>query len=301
MKTAAARPQLRINRWSGAVMLLLAVLTAFSLVAPQAEAARKQRVVAISPFAAQAMVQLGVKPIRVGQTIGATDRQRRMLKGIGQLRLTHPNGPNLEVMAKLRPKLVFSSNQWKAGFGALRQLGIKVVVADPTTPGAVYRNVLKVGSNLGRTRQARNLNKRIRRQVKSATRGISGSRDKVLVVLGIGRTAMAFLGNSWGGQLVRMAGGRLVTGGATNSGGFARISDEVVVAENPDRIIVVPHGTSQDLDQVKDYILNNQAWQTTNAWKNGDIDISVDNRLLQAGTDVGPTIRSIRSQFLENL
>jgi iron complex transport system substrate-binding protein len=281
-------------------MLLLALATTFALVAPQAEAAKKQRVVAISPFAAQAMVQLGVKPFRVGQTLGATDRQRQMFRGIGQLTLTHPNGPNLEVMAKLKPKLVFSSNQWKAGFGALRQLGIKVVVADPTSPNGVYKNVLKIGRNIGRAKQARKLNTKIRKQVKSATKGISGSRDKVLVVLGIGRTAMAFLGNSWGGQLVKLSGGRLVTGGATNSGGFARISDEVVVAENPDRIIVVPHGTSEDLDQVRDYILNNEAWKTTTAWENKDIFVSGDNRLLQAGTDVGPTIRSIRGEYLEN-
>jgi iron complex transport system substrate-binding protein len=300
MTTAAARPQSRLNRISGLAMLLLALVAAFALVAPRAEAAKKQRIVAVSPFAAQTMLQLGVKPIRVGQTLGATARQRQMFRGIGQLTLSHPNGPNLEVMATLKPKLVFSSNQWKAGFGALRQLGIKVVVADPTSPNGVYKNVLKVGRNIGRAKQARKLNTRIRNQIRSATKGLSGSRDKVLVVLGIGRTTMAFLGNSWGGQLITKAGGRLVTGGATNSGGFARISDEVVVAENPDRIIVVPHGSSQDLDEVADYIKGNEAWQTTTAWKNGDIDVSTDNRLLQAGTDVGATIRWIRSEYLEN-
>ncbi|MBN8868696.1 MAG: ABC transporter substrate-binding protein [Solirubrobacterales bacterium] len=300
MTTADARPQFRPNRVPGLAMLLCALLAAFALMAPQADAAKKQRIVAVSPFAAQTMVQLGVKPIRVGQTIGTTPRQRQMFRGIGQLTLTHPNGPNLEVMAKLKPKLVFTSNQWKAGFSALRQLGIKVVVADPTSPNGVYKNVLKIGRYIGRTKQARKLNTRIRKQVRSATKGISGTRDKVLVVLGIGRTAMAFLGNSWGGQLIKMSGGQLVTGGATNSGGFARISDEVVVAENPDRIIVVPHGTSQDIDEVKGYILNNDAWKTTTAWKNGDVDVSVDNRLLQAGTDLGATIKYIRAKYLEN-
>lgn len=300
MSTAAARPQSRPNRVPGLAMLLLALVAALAVAAPQAEAAKKQRIVAVSPFAAQTMLQLGVKPIRVGQTLGATARQRQMFRGIGQLTLSHPNGPNLEVMAKLKPKLVFSSNQWKAGFSALRQLGIKVVVADPTSPNGVYKNVLKIGRYIGRTKQARKLNKRIRKQVRSATRKISGTRDKVLVVLGIGRTAMAFLKNSWGGQLIKMAGGQLVTGGATNSGGFARISDEVVVAENPDRIIVVPHGTSQDIGEVKGYILNNDAWKTTTAWEKDAIDVSVDNRLLQAGTDVGATIRYIRSEYLGN-
>lgn len=301
MTTASARSLPRAQRIFGVVMLLLAVLTVFSFAAPQADAAKKKRIVAISPFAAQTMIQLGVKPLRVGYTLGATDRQNKMFSGIPKLQLSHPNGPNLEVMAKLKPDLVISSDQWSAGFPALKSLGIKVAVADPTSaPAGVYKNVLKVGKLVGRQKQARKLNARIRSQIRSATGGISGSRQKVLVVLGIGRTAMAFLGNSWGGQLIQLAGGQLVTGGASASGGFARISDEVVVAENPDRIIVVPHGTSQDLGQVKDYILDNEAWQTTNAWKNGDIFVSSDNRLLQAGTDVGPTINSIRSQYLEN-
>ncbi|HRV61261.1 MAG TPA: ABC transporter substrate-binding protein, partial [Solirubrobacterales bacterium] len=95
-------------------------------------------------------------------------------------------------------------------------------------------------------------------------------------------------------------GGSLVTGGATNSGGFARLSDEVVVAQNPDIIIVVPHGNSNDLSQVADYILNNEAWKTTNAVKNKKVYVSVNNELLQAGTDVGPTIGMIRSKWLKN-
>jgi iron complex transport system substrate-binding protein len=300
MTTATARPKPRIASISGVAMLLLAVLMAFAMAAPQADAAKKKRIIAISPFAAQTMVQLGVKPYRVGQTIGATDRQRQMLRGIPALTLSHPNGPNLEVMAKLKPDLVLTSNQWKAGFGALRQLGIKVVVADPTSPNGVYKNVLKIGKILGKGKQANNLNKRIRSGLKSATRGITGARPKVLVVLGIGRTAMAFLGNSWGGQVVRMAGGQLVTGGAKNSGGFARISDEVVVAENPDRIILVPHGSSQDLDEIGDYIANNDAWKSTNAWKSKDIYVSGDNSLLQAGTDLGQTIRRVRTKSIKN-
>jgi len=300
MTIDAARPNSRPSRISGAVIVLAAVLTAFVLAAPHAEAAKKQRVIAISPFAAQTMVQLGVKPLRVGQTLGATDRQRKLLSGIPVVTLSHPNGPNLELMAKLKPDVVFSSQQWSAGFGALRRLGIKVVVADPTNPNGVYKSVSKVGKIVGRSKQARKLNMRIRSQLRAATRNISGSRPKVLIVLGIGRTAMAFLGNSWGGQIVKKSGGRLVTGGATNSGGFARISDEVVVAENPDRIIVVPHGTDQDLGQVADYILSNEAWKTTNAFKSGDIWVSGDNSLLQAGTDLGPTVKRVRANSIKN-
>lgn len=299
MTTAQRNSQFRSIRVWGLLAALAAAVVGFGLLTPAAEAAKQKRVVAISPFAAQAMVKMGVKPIAIGQTIGGERRLDRRLKGVRRLTLSHPNGPNLEIMAKLKPDLVFSSDRWSKGTRAMKRLGIKVVYADPLKLGQVYKNVKKIGRHLGRKRQAARVNRSIKNRIARATSGI-GSRPRVLVVLGIGNTAMAFLGNSWGGQLVRMAGGSLVTGGATNSGGFVRLSDEVVVAENPDIIVVVPHGNIDDLSQVADFIRGNAAWQTTNAVKGNKIFVSVDNELLQAGTDVGAIIGKIRSQWLKN-
>jgi len=300
MHLDAARPKPRLARLSGVVTLLAAVLLAFALQAPSADAAKQKRVIAISPFAAQTMVQLGYRPYRVGMTLGATKHQKRLLKGIPAMTLSHPNGPNLELVAKMRPKIVFSSNQWSRGNKAMRQLGIRVVVADPLTPASVKKKVTQIGRILGRKKQARKLNKKITRQLNSATRGISGIRPRTLVVLGIGTTAMAFLENSWGGRLIRMAGGKLVTGNASAGGGFARISDEVVLQEDPERIVVVPHGTNDDLSRVAKWVTGNEVYKSTSAGQSGNIGISGDNTLLQAGTDLGATIRYIRTNFLKN-
>ena len=299
MTIADARPASRISRISGMVSLLLAVLAAFALAAPQADAAKRPKVVAISPFAAATMVQLGVKPVAIGQTLGGDRRKPAALNGVRVLKLSHPNGPNLEQLARIRPKIVFTSSRWSKGTPAMRQLGIKVVNADPTNVAGVYKQVTKMGKLLGRTKQANRLKKRMRNQIAAATRGYK-SRPKVMLILGVGRTPYTFLGNSWGGDIIRRAGGRLVTGGATNKGGFARISDEVVVAQNPDVIIAVPHGSVTDMSQVTDYILDNDAWKTTNAYKTGRVKISVDNELLQAGTDIGPVIKHVRRNFLRN-
>lgn len=300
MNAAAITLRPRISPITRIVMVLLTVFMVLALISPQAEAARSKRIVAISPFAAQTMIQLGVKPIRVGNTLGTTPRQKRIFRGIKSMPLSHPNGPNLEQLARLRPDVVFTSKQWEKGTGAMRSLGIRVINADPLSPNAVKPTVSAIGRIIGRQKQARKLNARISAQLRSATRGISGSKEKVLVVLGIGNTAMAFLENSWGGRLIQMAGGRLVTGGASSSGGFARLSDEAVISEQPERIIVVPHGSIEDLGQVTDFILNNEAWKVTPAGEKKQIYPSIDNTLLQAGTDLGATIRMIRSKFLKN-
>ena len=121
-----------------------------------------------------------------------------------------------------------------------------------------------------------------------------------MLILGVGRTPFVFLPNSWGGDLVTKAGGELLTGGVESGSGFERISDEVVVAENPDVIIAVPHAEEDDIPSLAEYLRTNPAWAGTNAVENDRIYISVDNSLLQAGTDVAKTIRKVRRSYLDN-
>lgn len=296
---SATSPQPLTKRASRVVIALVALLAGIALVAPQADAAKRQKVVAISPFAAATMVKLGVKPAAIGQTLGGDRRLPNRLRGVPVLKLSHPNGPNLERLARMRPNIVFTSSRWAKGTSAMRQLGIRVINADPTSIGGVYKTVTRMGKVLRRQRQANKLKRRMRNQIRNSTKRFK-SRPKVMLILGVGRTPYTFLGNSWGGQIIKRAGGVLVTGGASGGGGFARINDEVVVAENPDVIIAVPHGSVSDMSEVTDYILNNEAWKTTNAFKTGRVKVSVDNELLQAGTDVGPVIRKVRRQFLRN-
>jgi iron complex transport system substrate-binding protein len=121
-----------------------------------------------------------------------------------------------------------------------------------------------------------------------------------MLLLGVGRTPFTFLPNSWGGDIVTRAGGELLTGGVDSSSGFERISDEVVVAENPDIIIAVPHANASDIPSLTKYLRDNPAWSSTTAARTGRVYVSVDNSLLQAGTDIAATIRKVRRAYLKN-
>ena len=121
-----------------------------------------------------------------------------------------------------------------------------------------------------------------------------------MLILGVGRTPFTFLPNSWGGDIVTKAGGELLTGGVSSNSGFERISDEVVVAENPDIIIAVPHANEDDIPSLTEYLRENPAWSSTTAARNGRVYVSVDNSLLQAGTDIARTIRKVRRAYLQN-
>lgn len=279
--------------------ICLAVALLVLAMAVPAQAAPPKRIVALTPFAANTLVKLGIKPVGIGQTLGGKERFSPKLKGVTTLPLSHPNGPNLEQLASLDPDLVFSSPTWAKGNESMGDLGIEVLVHEPFRLNGAFAQTIEIGAIVGRLKQAKALAASMRKSVAQARRGIE-EHPTVMLILGVGRTPFTFLPNSWGGDIVTKAGGRLLTGGVESSSGFERISDEVVVAEDPDVIVAVPHANEDDIPSLTDYLRTNPAWSTTSAVRNGRIYISVDNSLLQPGTDVARTIRKVRRVYLEN-
>lgn len=277
--------------------LLFALALVVLLLPASAQAA--PRIVALTPFGANTLAKLGVKPVAVGQTLGGRDRLSPKLKGVPVLTLSHPNGPNLEQLASLEPDIVLSSPTWAKGNESMEDLGIKVLIREPRLVRESYSQTLAIGKLVGKLKAAQALNKSVKKRVAQARKDIE-SRPRVMLILGVGRTPFVFLSNSWGGDLVTKAGGELLTGGVESSSGFERISDEVVVAENPDVIIAVPHAEEDDIPSLAEYLRTNPAWAGTNAVENDRIYISVDNSLLQAGTDIVHTIRRVRRSYLDN-
>jgi iron complex transport system substrate-binding protein len=286
--------------WRAKLALLATACLLAALALPATGgAAPPKRVVALTPFAANTLARLGVTPVAIGQTLGGSERFSPKLKKVKVLPLSHPNGPNLEQLASLNPDLVFSSQTWAKGNEAMGELGIDVVVQDPRSINGALADTFKIGTIMGRKHYARDVLQKMRKEIEAAEKGIK-KRPKVMLILGVGRTPFTFLPNSWGGDIVTKAGGRLLTGGVKSGSGFERISDEVVVAENPDIIIAVPHANEDDIPSLTEYLRSNPAWSSTRAAQSGNVYISVDNSLLQAGTDIARTIRKVRSAYLQN-
>jgi iron complex transport system substrate-binding protein len=279
-------------------IFLLALLCLATLV-PATAAQAAPRIVALTPFAANTLAKLGVKPVGVGQTLGGRERLSPKLEAVPVLPLSHPNGPNLEQLASLEPDVVLSSPTWAKGNESMGDLGIRVMVREPRRLRESYEQTVAIGRLVGRAKAAEALVAKTKASVARARRGI-GSRPRVMLILGVGRTPFVFLPNSWGGDLVTKAGGELLTGGIEAGSGFERISDEVVVAEDPDVIVAVPHAEEDDIPSLAEYLRTNPAWAGTSAVENDRIYISVDNSLLQAGTDVARTIRKVRRLYLDN-
>jgi iron complex transport system substrate-binding protein len=282
--------------------LLAAALALLALVVavPSAAQAAPKRIVALTPFSANTLAGLGVKPVGIGETLGGDKRYASNLKGAKRLTLSHPNGPNMEELALLDPQLVFSSPTWAKGAETMRDLDIEVVNADPANVADAYATTRMIGARVGKADSGKLLAARLKSQVDKAAKGIR-KRPRTLVVLGVGRTPFVLLPNSWGGSIVKKAGARLIDGGVEpNKSGFVRISDEKIVTANPDVIIAIPHGNADDMDDIAKFLRTNPAWKGSNAVESNRLFVSGDNSLLQAGTDIAAVIRSVRSKYLDN-
>jgi iron complex transport system substrate-binding protein len=280
-------------------MLGLAAVILVALLALPATAAPPKRIVALTPFSANTLASLGVKPIAIGQTLGGHHNFEPSLRNVRALPLAHPNGPNMEQLASLRPGLVLSSPTWTRGNRTMRELDMRVEVPEPLTVRDMYPRIEDIAELVDRERAGRRLVARITREVSRATRDLK-SRPRVMLVLGVGRTPYVFLPNSWGGYILQLAGARLVDAGAESRSGFARISDEAVLAADPEVIIGVPHARAEDLDGIRDHMRSNETWKLTQAGQDNRIHVWGDDKLLQANLDVGATVTRVRTRFLKN-
>jgi iron complex transport system substrate-binding protein len=280
-----------------AALLATVVLLAALAAAPAAQAA--PRVVALTPFTANTLAIFGVTPLAVGETVGGGEHFSRRLRDVERLPLAHPNGPNLEQLAVLDPQLVLSAPIWGKGNAGMRELGIRVAEVDPRRVADVSGATRWIGALVGKVAEARALAAKQRQHV-AAAKARARSHPRVLLLLGVGRAAFAFLPNTWGGDVVTQAGGRLITGGLRDDGGYVRVSDELVVEQDPDVIIAVPHGNPDDIPRLVSYLRGNPAWSTTKAARAGRVYVSTDNALLQPWTSPAQTIADVQTRFLKN-
>lgn len=291
-----------------ASLLLVAALFAAALAGapPAAHAATPKRIVAITPFTANVLAQLGVRPVAVADSAGGQEGLLSSLSGVPRLTLSHPNGPNLEQLVTFRPDVLFSSPTWRAGTPRIQRLGITVYDSfDPQRLGTVPIGIKKIAAVVGKEREGVALANRIQARYRAAQSGET-THPRVLLVMGLAQYTLAILGNSWGGDIIQAAGGTLVTqnikpiAGSGQDAVVGNLSNEAVVRMNPDVIIVVPHGNPSDVPTIAKYYRKFAPWRTTKAAKSGRIYVPTDDLLLQATSDPAALIAKVRREYLHN-
>ncbi|MEM1424045.1 MAG: ABC transporter substrate-binding protein [Planctomycetota bacterium] len=208
------------------------------------EVGETPRIVALLPFAADQLLELGVTPIAVPLIRGNTPEA---WEGIPRVTVDHSAGPNIEQLIATRADVIVTSSVYAQFVPAIeRATDARVLVMDVDSVEHVKENIAELGEIAGVPDEAAS---RI-----AALESRLGDRDsasqpvEVLGVFGTPHAFYAFLPDSYLGDLVEHAGGRMITGDLESHSvfrGLAPLSMEVVLERDPDLLLVVFHGSPE--------------------------------------------------------
>ena len=281
------------------------LLAALAVAAPTTAQAAPKRIVALTPFTANTLAGLGVRPVAIGQTLGGARPHRRpRCRGVPTLALSHPNGPNLEQLATRNPQLVLSAPTWQQGRRRDAQ------ARDARSPSSDPRSVHDADRRRPRA-SARSSGARAPRRasppaqvaaINAAAKPASAGARASCSILGVGRTtlrdAAQQLGRRRRAPRRRAAAHRRADARPAGTRGSPTRSWS---QRNPDVIIAVPHGNPGDIRQDRrGTCATSPAGARPRPRASTSVYVSTGNSLLQAYTDSAARSATSARKFLDN-
>ncbi len=198
-----------------------------------------RRIVVMLPSATETLCALGACDRIVG-----TDDFSNWPEAVKKLpKLGGLYNPSVEKIVALKPDLVIASPYGKLA-PALARVGIPVFVVKTETYDDIFKTARELGRLVGREAQAEALVARIRAQVYALESKAAKSKTRPTVYYEIDATPYTVGPDSFIGVLIQKARGRNII--PRNLGLFPKISPELVVAKNPEVIVLgdAPYGVT---------------------------------------------------------
>ncbi|WP_078579688.1 ABC transporter substrate-binding protein [Salipaludibacillus agaradhaerens] len=185
---------------------------------------------------------------------------------------------DLEKLTYVQPDVVLGHTQMNAkDVPTIQGLGAQIVLTDAQSVDDIREQVLLFGQMLQKEDEAAQIVETITHKVSEIQSVTHNESVNVLLVYGAPGTYMAALPNSLSGDLLDIAGANNIASDFDRLEAYpqyAQINTERVVEANPDYILIMSHGNS---DEVKDGFLKemeqNAAWSEINAVKNNHIEL----------------------------
>ena len=229
-----------------------------------------QRVVSAAPAATRYLIYLGLQD----KVVGVTNWDTLNAEKIGNMVPL-----NIEKIVSLKPDIVLTFGGFQAGeIPKLEKFGLTVFAINPTTLNDILRDLVVVGTIFSEGEEAKkladNLQKKMLTVAKKAYKIPVDKRLKVLYLMGTPDSGMkefwTAVAGSYMNDLITLAGGRNIAGNLSGPNGWAPVSIEYIVKENPDAIIVasfVPGAKEKIINSIVSY----QPFKELNAVKNKKI------------------------------
>jgi iron complex transport system substrate-binding protein len=146
---------------------------------------------------------------------------------------------NSEAIARYRPDLVVLAEDSDGVVSQLRKLAIPVLVEPPASDlAAAYREIDQLGRASGHAADAARVVGRIGREIAAIVRSMPRPKRTLRVYHELEPTFYSATSRTFVGQIYSMLGLRNVADAAHRSGLYPQLSDEYVIASDPDLIVL---------------------------------------------------------------
>jgi iron complex transport system substrate-binding protein len=235
------------------------------------------RIVSIGPSCTEMLYALGL-----GDKIIAVDKYSDYPpEVVAKQRISEAYMPNPEEVTALNPDLVvyYHWGPWDPTVETLSGLGLTVIAIAPKTLDDIIKDIRLIGNVTGKSQEAKifasALSQRIN-EIKSKTSSVA-VKPKVYIEYWY-PPPWTFGPNTWGHQLIELAGGINAFGDATIE--WVQTTDEEVIARNPD-IIISLYGAMHyaPLENIKSRL----GWDAISAVAKGAVYLIDENLFVRPG------------------
>ena len=251
----------------------------------------RPRIVALMPFAADQLLEMGVAPVGVPSLRGPVPEA---WNGIPSVQLDHSVGPNLEQLVSCRPDVIVTPSTYAQFVDVITEMtSAEVIVMDVQSIDDVFRNIQELGAIAEVPQVAQDHCTALKASLQQPVSS-DGSID-VLAIFGTPHSFYAFFPNSYLGDLVRYAGGVIGPNGLAEHRiyrGLAPLTMESVVEFDPDALLVLFHGPE---DTSRALFENDPLWSTLRAIRNDRVKyLSDDLYAMRPGSNLNGAIEEIQ-------
>lgn len=224
-------------------------------------------------------------------------------QSIPALAVSHSVGPNMEQLAAAQPDLVVTTPTFARFVSPIEQaLNVPTLVYEMADIHDVPRLAERVGALVGKAESGKALAQSLREQIEAVQPIAEGDRPTVFALFGTPAAFFAFRPQSYLGSMIEALGGQLITSagdgeGVTASRQLTPFSLEVLVAADPDVILLVHHGPAGEMASA---LRQRAAWADLAAVRHGRVHrISQHRYFTSPGLDLAASMRELRALLAE--
>jgi iron complex transport system substrate-binding protein len=255
-----------------------------------------QRIISIAPSNTEILFALGLEDKIVGITNYCNfPEETKNIEKIGE---TFPL--NLEKIVSLKPDLILAYAGQLNEIPRLRELGLKVIVIEPLNLQETLKSIQMVATVGGIPEKGNilveNLSQRID-QIKTEVSNLEITKKPKVFIGGIYETIWTPGEGTLFNELISLAGGINIAAGFS---GWAKISPEFIVKEDPD-IIIIPIGAMNPGDElkIKENIYQRPGWSNLSAVKTQKIFIVNEDLFFRPGPRLVDGLERLYKIFYE--